>query len=269
MLPIIISTFFAGAVVVATDTLRVWLQSTRRAGGALASRLAWGRLGSSLLAGVFLAWMLQSVFVGLLGAASLTLAPRWWRRRRRQAELDAQARQMPGLLESLSAGLRAGFSLPQAVEASLEDLDAEAAAVALRLARGLRLGALPEELLAAEAAAAEGHPLAADWRLLATTVGIQRQSGGDLAGLLDQLCATLRERQRLQAQVQALTAQGRMSAWVVGLLPLVLLLALQLLDPELVAPLWSTGTGRVLLGLGVLLETVGVLLLKRIVDIQA
>lgn len=202
--------------------------------------------------------------------------PRWGRlfervraERRRQRFAVEMAEQMPAFLEALCSGLRAGLSLPQALEVAVEDLPEPSASVARRLNDGLRLGEAPEALMLAEAAAMEGHALAADWRLLATAVAIQRSSGGDLAALLDQQTETLRERQRLQAQVDALTAQGRLSAWVVGLLPLVLLLVLQLMDPELVAPLFNTGTGWVLLGFGALMETAGVLLLRRIVDIDA
>jgi tight adherence protein B len=176
---------------------------------------------------------------------------------------------MPGLLEAMSSGLRAGLSLPQSLEAAAEDLPEPSAALARRLLAGLRLGQVPEALMLAEAATHGRHALASDWRLLSTAVAIQRQSGGDLAAVLDQITETLRERQRLQAQIDALTAQGKLSAWVLGCLPLALLLALQILDPDLVAPLFNTPTGWALLGAAVLLEAAGVLLLRRIVDIEA
>jgi len=224
----------------------------------------------------FLTWMLAQrlALAWTQAGAARPRVPWWgwlrlkaaWLRRRERAELSEQ---MPGLLEALSSGLRAGLSLPQAVDAAAEDLPEPSAALAQRLLAGLRLGQAPDALMLAEAAAQAGHPLAADWRLLATAVAIQRASGGDLAATLDQITETLRERQRLQAQVDALTAQGRLSAWVVGSLPVALLLALQVLDPDLVAPLFHTGTGWVLVGLGALLEAAGILLLRRIVDIEA
>lgn len=218
---------------------------------------------------LLLGWLTQSFWLGLL---VLVLAPLIPRLRQAQALLKQRqdlSEQMPALLESLSGGLRAGLSLPQALDAAVEDLPEPSADLARRLGAGLRLGAAPEALMLAEAQAHGRHTLAADWRLLATAVAIQRHSGGDLASVLDQLGETLRERQRLRAQIDALTAQGRLSAWVVGLLPPVLLLVLHLMDPQLVAPLFSTPTGWVLLALAALFEGAGVLLLRRIVDIEA
>lgn len=216
-----------------------------------------------------LGWLTQSypvAFAGMLVAPWLPRARAWLQRRRLQAEL---ALQLPTLLEALVGGLRAGLSLPQALAVAEEDLPMPSAALARRLCDALSLGADLEALLQDEARSQGAHSLASDWRLLATAVGIQRGSGGDLAGTLDQLTETLRERQRLQAQVDALTAQGRLSAWVLGLLPFVLMLALQWMDPEILAPLFHTPTGWVLLGLAAVFETAGLLLLWRIVDIEA
>lgn len=185
--------------------------------------------------------------------------------RRRQERL---AEQLPQLLEALSAALRAGQSLPQALESAAEELPPPAGEQLRRVLRQLRLGQAPEAVL--ESMAADfGGALQADWRLLATGVAIQRGSGGDLAGLLDSLTETLRERQRLQGQIGALTAQGRLSAWVVGLLPPALLVTLQWMDPGLTAPLYSTPKGWALLAAGLLLEGLGVLVLRRIVALEA
>lgn len=214
-----------------------------------------------------LGWLSQSYWLGLLVLLLAPWGPRWqtaWQQARLRQRL---AEQMPGLLEALAGGLRAGLSLPQALATAAEDLPEPTAGQLRRLLQGWSLGEAPEELMQAEARALEPHALAADWRLLATAVGLQRSGGGDLAAGLDQLAETLRERQRLQAQVDALTAQGRLSAWVVGLLPLVLLLALQVLDPELVAPLFNTPRGWALLGFAAALEAAGVLLLRRITDV--
>lgn len=235
---------------------------------------ALGRWRPSARVGVWVAalglgWITQSYAVALLGMLIGPWYPRvraWLQRRRLQQDL---ALQLPTLLEALVGGLRAGLSLPQALAAAEEDLPMPSAALARRLCDALSLGADLEVLLQDEARSHGKHSLAADWRLLATAVGIQRGSGGDLAGTLDQLTETLRERQRLQAQVDALTAQGRLSAWVLGLLPFVLMLALQWMDPEILAPLFHTTTGWVLLGLAAVFETAGLLLLWRIVDIEA
>ena len=188
-----------------------------------------------------------------------------WRERQRQALLGEQ---LPQLLESLSAALRAGQSLPQALESARADMPEPSAAWLAGLQASVRLGQAPELALEQAAEALQG-PLAADWRLLATGVAIQLDSGGDLAGLLDQLAETLRERQRLLAQARALTAQGRLSAWVVGLLPVALLMALELIDPDMVSPLFTTPQGWGMLAAAVVLEAMGVMVLRTIVRIEA
>ena len=188
-----------------------------------------------------------------------------WRELRRQALLGEQ---LPQLLESLSAAMRAGQSLPQALESARADMPEPSAGWLAGVQSGVRLGQAPELVLQQAAEALQG-PLAADWRLLATGVAIQRDSGGDLAGLLDQLAETLRERQLSLAQARALTAQGRLSAWVVGLLPVALLLALELIDPDMVAPLFTTPQGWGMLAAAVVLEAMGVMVLRTVVRIEA
>jgi len=188
-----------------------------------------------------------------------------WKGSQREARL---ADQLPQILEALSAALRAGQSLPQALESAADELPEPGGGQLRGVLQRLRLGEAPEAVLDSMADGFHGA-LQADWRLLSTGVAIQRSSGGDLAGLLDSLAETLRERQRLQGQIQALTAQGRLSAWVVGLLPPALLLALQCLDPSLTEPLYGTPKGWALLAAGLVLEGLGVLVLRRIVTLEA
>jgi tight adherence protein B len=222
-----------------------------------------------VLGAMALGVLLQSAWLSLLLLVALPFGPRVSAALAQRRHRQALAQQMPTLVEALAAALRAGQSLPQALESAQDDLPAPGGVVVAGILRDVRLGEAPETVLERVAAAFGETPLATDWRLMATAVAIQRSSGGNLAEILDQLGETLRERQRLQAQVDALTAQGRLSAWVVGGLPPLLLLALQLLDPQLVAPLFQTPTGWVLLGLGALLEACGILILRRIVDINA
>jgi tight adherence protein B len=113
-----------------------------------------------------------------------------------------------------------------------------------------------------------GSPAQADLAILATAVGVNRTAGGNLAEAFQRQAETQRERARLRAQVGALTAQGRLSGWVVGLLPLGLLLALRAIDPDLAAPLFSTPMGWGILAAGAVLELMGALMIMRIVSIE-
>jgi len=97
---------------------------------------------------------------------------------------------------------------------------------------------------------------------------IAAQTGGNLADTLERIAATLRARAQLQGRVQALTAQGRMQAWVLAALPPLLLLALDRLEPDIMATLWHTPLGWGVLATVVVLEVLGVVWIRRIVRID-
>lgn len=176
--------------------------------------------------------------------------------------------QMPGLFEALAAALRAGQSLSQALAAAAEDLPAPVAQLMQDAALRVGLGEDPEMALH-NAGLGLDATLQADWRMLCTAVAVVRSSGGKLPELLDQLAATVRERQRLQAMIRAQTAQAKLSGWIVGCLPPLLLVAMQALDPDLVAPLFHTSTGWAILALAAGMEGAGLLVLRKMAEVQA
>ena len=103
--------------------------------------------------------------------------------------------------------------------------------------------------------------------LLASLLNVAAGSGGNLAGTLENVAQTLRERLHLQGRIRALTAQGRLQAWIMACLPVALGIALALLNPAAMAPLWQTPAGWAVLAAMVALETVGIVLIRRIVAI--
>jgi tight adherence protein B len=108
----------------------------------------------------------------------------------------------------------------------------------------------------------------ADLGQVALVAALQRQTGGSTAEVLDRVVDTVRERQELRRLVKTLTAAGRMSRWVVTALPLVLLIAIALLNPGYLHPLFTHTSGRVLFGFAAALVIGGSLVIKRIVDIK-
>jgi len=132
----------------------------------------------------------------------------------------------------------------------------------------LTLGQAPELALDDLASGMKGQACAEELRMLATAVSVTRASGGNLAEILAQLADTLRERARLRAEIDSLTAQGKLSGWIVGSLPAMILVALNFLDPALVAPMFRTTLGLGLLAAGVFLESIGAFLIHRIVSID-
>jgi tight adherence protein B len=103
---------------------------------------------------------------------------------------------------------------------------------------------------------------------LALVAELQRQSGGDMAEVIDRVAETVRERFDLKRLVETLTTQGRMSRWIVSALPLVLLLVLKFENPHYFHPLVASTAGRVVVGLAAAWAVMGSLLIKRIVEIE-
>jgi tight adherence protein B len=104
--------------------------------------------------------------------------------------------------------------------------------------------------------------------LIKRAVAIQSEVGGSLAELLDKTNQSLRQRLKLVRQVRVLTTQSRLTAVIVGILPVVLALALETISPGYLSPLTESDIGRVLIGLAVLLEILGLLVMRRMASIK-
>lgn len=190
--------------------------------------------------------------------------PRWFVRllaARRLARLRAQ---LPEGLGTLSTSVRAGLSLPQALAQGAESV---AAPLGEELGRITRETALGGTLEAALESFERRAPLP-EVQLLVAALKLARSTGGSLAPLLDQLTETLRERERLRGHVRTLTAQGRLSGWVVGLMPVALLGIVSVVDPEFLAPLVRTPAGLMLLGSAVALELIGAFAIRAVVRVE-
>jgi len=235
--------------------------------GAAQSRSA--RLaGLAALGGGVLGALLGGIAIALAGALLGGSLPWLLARQFEERRLAQASGQLAAVLEGLAAALRAGQSLNQALQSAAAEAPQPVAAFLEAPASQIRLGAPPELALERLSDKFSGRLSSGDWRMLATAVAVTRGSGGNLSEILDQLADTVRERQRLRAQVEAMTAQGKMSAWIVGLLPLGLLLAMQVLDPGMMKPLFHTSRGLGLLLIGLGMELAGLFILRRMMDID-
>jgi len=107
-----------------------------------------------------------------------------------------------------------------------------------------------------------------DLRFFVTSVAIQRQTGGDLAEILDKIGYVVRERYRILGQVKALTAEGRLSGVVLIALPFVLFLVMLHIKPDYVSALWTHPLGKQMSIVGLIMQVFGALVIKKIVDIK-
>jgi tight adherence protein B len=172
--------------------------------------------------------------------------------------------QLEEMITMLSNSLRAGFGLMQAFDLAAEQLQPPISTEIRRLLRDLRVGATVEEALAAMGERASSQ----DLNMIITAILIQRSVGSNLSEVLDKVAHTIRERVRLRGEVSTLTAQKRLSAWVLGLMPVAVVLIMTGMSSDYMDPLFTTATGRILLLVALGLNIGGFLSLRRIVSIE-
>lgn len=181
--------------------------------------------------------------------------------RKRQQRFDSQ---LPELLLSLSGALRAGAGLSVALKHIVQDASPPLSQELGLVLREQRMGV---ELTQALNNLYQRMP-SESVELVTTMLIVATRSGASLADLLERLCTNLRARQHLERKVEVMTTQGKMQAWVMGALPVVLLLVLSQVDPVSVQLLHSTSVGHAVLATIFTLECLGVYVLRRILAID-
>lgn len=172
--------------------------------------------------------------------------------------------QMPDVLNLVAGSLRAGWGLQQSVDLVVEQMPAPVSEEFARAQTEIRLGRPVEEALSSVAR----RTASGDFTWVVTAIGIQREVGGNLAEVLDMVAATLRDRAALNRQIRSLTAEGRLSAWVLLILPFVILGVTSLTNRGYLSALFQTTPGLVMLVLGAVLLVIGAFWLRRIVVIE-
>jgi tight adherence protein B len=201
---------------------------------------------------------------GSVAGALALLVPaavsRRWRLHRRHLLL----RQLPDCLELLAASLRSGLALLPAIQHLAQHQPAPIGQELTLVIRRHRLGATLDDALEDLQRRIGGTEVA----LFMTAVSVARQLGGNLSEVLSRLSQTLREKQTIEGKIAALTAQGRLQAWIVGLLPLALLAVMTRMEPQAMRLMYTTHQGWAALLVLAVLELSGMLLLRRLVRID-
>ena len=204
-----------------------------------------------------LLWGLAAIAV-VVGVAAMWLKVRVDRRARRFAN------QLDGTLQLMVSSLRSGFGVAQAVDAVANDAPSPTGEEFRRAARETRIGRELPSALRDVAFRTKSE----DFGWVVDAIEINREVGGSLAEVLENASITLRDRSRLTRQVRALSAEGRLSGVVLVALPLLLLVFLQTSNPEYIKPLFHSGTGKMLLLVGVGLLVSGGVWLRQIVQVK-
>lgn len=203
------------------------------------------------------------MFAPLIGI-SFSFLPLVWLYFRRGRRMANFAKQLPEALELISRALRAGHSLASGFSLVAEEMPEP---IAREFSRAYEAQNLGKPLDIALEEMTERVPNL-DLRFFATAVILQRQTGGDLAEILDKIGYIIRERFKIWGQVQALTGEGRLSGIVLLALPPALFLAMWRLNPDYCMQLFTDPMGHQMLAAAVILQVVGALVIRKIVNIK-
>jgi tight adherence protein B len=217
-----------------------------------------GLLGLLAIAGA------PSLVVGLVFAAIVAALPLVVVRTLRRRRLKTFEAQLPDTLNLLAGSLRAGYSFLQGLEAVVQETSEPMARELRRVLAEARLGRPLEEALGDVAVRMESRDF--DWSVLA--IRIQREVGGNLAELLQTVAETMVQRSRLRGEVKALTAEGRISGIIMGLLPVGLGLFMFTASPEYINDLFSSVTGWAMVIGSAVMAVVGFAWIQKIIKIE-
>ena len=221
------------------------------------------------LAGMALVPLLVSILTGsaLLGVPVLlfmALLPRTlyaWMRKRRMRQFEEQ---LPDALMMLAGGMRAGIGLNAAIAQLVTETAGPLGQEFTLLLREQRLGLQLEQSLSNLARRVPTQTTT----LVVSAMRIANETGGGLAETLERTAHTVRSRLQMEGKIGALTAQGKLQAWVVGALPLALMLVLNKMEPEAMSYLWHDRIGWATLAVIGTLEAMGIYVIRRIVAID-
>jgi tight adherence protein B len=229
--------------------------------------------------GVPLLMLVLSVFIPTLGNPLFVLVglligfmiPRIWLGRRKSGRLNAFNKQLPDTIMLIANALRAGSSFLQAIELVVRESRPPISTEFARVIREVNLGLPFEQALENMVRRVRSD----DLELMATAIAIQHTVGGNLAEILDSIAFTIRERIRIKGEIRTLTAQQRLSGYVVGFLPIALAGFLFVAAPGFMDPMFKNPpeilglpAGVVILMFGGFMMFIGFMIIRRIVDIE-
>lgn len=205
----------------------------------------------------------KGVLMAVGGAAGYMLPRRIVKKKERE-RIAAFNDGLQDMITTVIGSLRAGFSFAQALKTVVQESENPIREEMETVLKEMQFGTSMEEAL---------HHLkermpSGDLDLMIQSILIQRQIGGNLAVILETIVQTIRDRNKIQRQIRTLTAQGRLSGRVIGLLPIALALLLYVIEPEYIGTLFRHPAGWMMLAAGSVSGTIGFLLVRRITRIE-
>lgn len=216
-------------------------------------------------------FVFQDLFLGILTAIASLFIPRMFVGTQQRKRLRNFDNQLGDMLNLVVNGLRAGYSSMQALESVGRELPEPISVEFHRVVQEIQLG-IPQE--AALANLVRRMP-SADLDFVVTAINVQREVGGNLAEILDNISHTIRERVRIKGEIQTLTAQGQITAWVITLLPIGLALFLFIINRDYMMNFFGPPIifglplcGIAMLATALIMIAIGFAIVQKIVDIE-
>lgn len=228
------------------------------------SRLVMFSVMAGMLAGLAASVLTASIFVMFVGgmaAASLPFAHVWWKRKKR---FDQFLEHLPDALDLMSRALSAGHAFSEALHMVSAEMPEPIATEFRKTYEEQNLGL---SLKLALENLTQRIPLL-DLRMCVTAVLIQRETGGNLAEILEKVAYTIRERFRIMGDLKTLTTSSRMSAWLLCGLPISVAVVITGMNPEYMSVLWKDTRGHYLIAAAMFMQVTGMLIVRKILKIK-
>ncbi len=214
--------------------------------------------------GFLLGWWRVGLLFGVAIGLVLGYAPFLYVNSRVHRREITFTNQLPDVLDLLVGSLRAGYGLSQAIGTLVDQLPPPASDEFRRVARAVELGVPMNRALndLTERITTQ------DVSLVVTAINVQYEMGGNLAETLETIGYTVRDRLRMLREIRSLTAQQRLTGYILAGVPIILAVALTLMNPEYMAPLFEPGLMRIVPIISLIMEGVGFMVIRKIVDIE-
>lgn len=221
--------------------------------------------GGAGIGGLGLGWLVlrslgQGIVLGVLGTA----VPYVLLKSRQQRRLKMLTSQTPNALDMLASSMRSGCALLRAMQVVRSQMHPPVAEEFGRVVDEVQFGLTVEQALTNLVVRTDSY----DLELIVTAVQTQLTVGGNLAEIFDSIAEMIRERVRLLGELQAATAEGRMSAGILLAMPFIMAFLINLISPGYLAPLFQEQLGLILMGIGGVLMAIGALIMRKLIDID-
>lgn len=212
------------------------------------------------LAALFGAGVIPSATLAGLGA----FLPLIYIRIKKEKRVKVFESQLGDTLIMICNSLRSGFSFQQAMDSVASDMPAPVGVEFARVCNEIRYGATMDEALENMTERVKSP----DLMLVVSAVCIQRTTGGNLSEILTTISDTIRDRLKIKGEIRSITAQGRTSGMIIGALPVMIAVALMLINPDYMNTFFTTSAGQIMLAVSIVMEVIGFLAIRKVVNIK-